>query len=292
MGEDDAVEGDDASDERHLFGKPRETTVGYLASEMGVLRVELAPDRLGGFGIVERCQATAIAAAGDTVVVGSHDDVLRQTGEGDGFIRVGFGEAVAVGLDDDRLLAASPEGAVAAAPTVETAGTDTTWESLTEVTDPRAFDGALLATGDGVVRLGSTVENLGLENVNDVVQSETDDGDGLLAGGEGGLFEYGGGGWKRILSRSIAWLSQGEKSVFAVSESGAVLKRSDTGWNELRPEEHSAVAVAAAESTYVLTEGGELLIATDAAAATDGVGGWQSQPLGVGSVHGFVLGGR
>lgn len=293
MGEDEAVEGDDASDERHLFGESRETTVGFLASEMGILRVELAPDRLGGFGIVERCQGTAIAAAGGTLVVGSHEDVLSRTGESEEFTRLGFGEAAAVGLGNDRLLAASPRGAVAAVPTAETAGTDTEWESVAEVTDPRAFDGTLLATGSGVVRVGQTAENLGLENVNDVVQTETSDTYSLLAGGDGGLFGYDTDSWEQLLDRPIAQLTRGESAVFAVTEDGAVLKQSDTGWSELPvPEGYSAVAVATAGSTYVLTEGGEMLIAAESTVATDGVGGWQSQPLGVESVHGFVLCGR
>ena len=60
--------GDDASDERRLFGEKREETVALLASELGIVRVELAGDRVGGFGFAGRCHATSVTADGTFLV--------------------------------------------------------------------------------------------------------------------------------------------------------------------------------------------------------------------------------
>ncbi|MES3162281.1 MAG: hypothetical protein PPP55_12050, partial [Halorubrum sp.] len=63
--------GDDASDERQLFGERRPESVGFVAGDLGVVRFELAADRVGTFGMVERRTASSIAAGAERVAVGT-----------------------------------------------------------------------------------------------------------------------------------------------------------------------------------------------------------------------------
>jgi hypothetical protein len=277
-------DGEDASDERHLFGERRQTTTGFLASDMGVLRVELAPDRLGEFGIVERRRATDIAA-GKQLAVATEDDVMTAGDDRTEFTPLGFGPAAAVGIDETTLYAASPDGTVARASIAAADGDTTEWETLGDVSGPRAFEGPVLATASGVVRVAPTFETLGLDDVADVAS-----GDHLLAGGENGLFEYADGDWVGLFDRPITRVTAGDDAVCAVTADGAVLRRTDAAWDVISvPEGTTATAVAATQSLYVVTEAGDVLISADPTAATDGVGGWQSEPLGVRTVHGFVL---
>jgi hypothetical protein len=101
---------EDASEERSLFERSREATAAYVAGDLGVVRVDLAPDRIGEFSLVERCTARGVAAGRSLVAVATPEAVLLNRGEG--FADGGFGPAVAVGVDGGTVLAASPDGAV------------------------------------------------------------------------------------------------------------------------------------------------------------------------------------
>lgn len=279
--------GDDASDERHLFGERRETATGFLASAMGVVRVELAADRLGGFGVVERCCATDIAVAEGTLAVATEDDVLLADENRETFAPLGFGPAAAVGLDGNTLYGASPDGTVESVPLTAADGTATEWERRGEVTAPHSFDGSVLAATDGVVRVAPAFETLELDGVADVIAGET-----LLAGGENGLFEYESGEWVRRFDRPIRQVAAGDGAVFAVTEAGELFRQTDSSWTRVSlPEGTTAAAVAPGKSLYVVTEAGDIFISAEPTAATDGFGGRQSEPLGVRDIRAFVLDG-
>ncbi|MFC7056882.1 HVO_0234 family beta-propeller protein [Halovenus salina] len=277
--------GDDASDERHLFGERRETATGFLASAMGVVRVELAPDRLGGFGIVERCHAADIAAGGGELAVATEEDVLLAGESRETFTPLGFGPAAAVGIEDETVYAASPEGTVAATPLTAVDGTATEWDRRGEVSGPSSFDGSVLATASGVVRVAPAFEALGLDGATDVTQGES-----LLAGSPDGLFEYDNGEWLRRFDRPIRQVVAGEDAVFVVTETGQLFRDADTLWTEVSLSEGTrAAAVAPGRSLYVVTEAGDVFISAEPTAATDGFGGRESEPLGVREIRAFTL---
>lgn len=281
------VEGDDASDERHLFGEERPTAAGFVAGRMGVLRVELGPDRIGGFGMVDRRSATDIAASGGRVVVATDEDVLLATSDADEFTLLGFGPAVAVGIDGKSVFAAAPDGSVGTATIDHGAEGDAEWRRLGDVSDPRRFDGDLLATEDGVMRSSDGLDVLGLSDVNDVARRDAS-GD-LLVGTADGLYARDGDDWNRVLDESIARLSFDGDDGLAVTADGRVFRGGDS-WSEVSlPGGKDAFDAASGESLYIVTKDGEMLIAAESAATSDGVEGWRTQPLGVRDVTGFAL---
>lgn len=287
--------GDDASADRRLFGEERPTVVGFVASEMGVLRVELSADRIGGFGLVEHSGATDIATDGQAVVVATDEDVLIDgdaTGE---FAPLEFGPATAVGLDDGTVIAASPKGRLS-----ETAAEKTddapAWGELGEVSGPNRFDGPLLATDGGVVRVGDDLENLGLRGVADVAHVAVDGQTALLAGTGDGLYRREGERWVQVLEKGIGRVTADGDGWFAVTVEGHVLRgdalvpSDGEGWERVAlPDGHDAFDVKVQGSLYVVTDEGEVLIGAEPSATSDGFEGWRSQPLGVRGVRGFVL---
>lgn len=284
------IEGDDASDERDLLGERRPTAVGLVATEMGVLRVELAPDRIGGFGLVERCTATAIATDGAVVVVGTDEDILAdETGTGE-FTPLGFGPATAVGLTSGWLFAASPGGQVGRLPRDAVGDEPAEWEPVGDTTGPRRFDGHHLATDDGVVRIEDGISNLGSTDVLDVSCGRVNDELVLFAATRDGLFRRDGSDWVRELATPVQRVSVGDGTAVAISVRGELYRRDDGDWTAVSlPENRVAFDVASAESLYVVTEDGEMMIAAAPTATTDGFGGWHTQPLGVRGVSGMVL---
>lgn len=294
------VEGDDASDERDLFGEERPTTVGLVASSMGVLRVELAPDRIGGFGLAERCTATDIATDGRTVVVGTDEDVLVDVDGTGAFTPVGFGPTAAVGIDDGWIFAAAPTGQISRASVDQVDTATAQWDGLGTVSGPRRFDGSVLAAAAGVVRTGDDLDVLGPDDVNaqgpgNVVDvARTGSGDAgdytLFAASDDGIYRLSGDTWHRESERPVQRVSFEDGDGFAVTDEGQVLHREDDSWVEVSlPDGKEAFDVASGESLYVITADGELLIGAESAATSDGFEGWRMQPLGVRDVTGFVL---
>ncbi|MEF8812398.1 MAG: hypothetical protein V5A55_01050 [Halovenus sp.] len=255
------ADGDNAEDERRLFGGRREETAAYVAAGMGVARVDLVADRVGQFSLVHRCRATSLAATPDAVAVGTDESVLVDRGSG--FESTGMRSAVAVGLDDGAVLAAGPDGVVSR-----------DGEQVGAVTDPRRFEGNLLATGDGVVRVGESLANLGLADVRDVAWAE----DGLVAATPDGL--YGDvGRWTRLLESGVqAVASDGIR--LAVVDSEGVLERREGDWERLDAPAQP-VALTYGESLYGITAAGEFLVYTDPSLPVDGSGGWRSHALGL-----------
>lgn len=287
--DEDTVDGDDASDERRLFGEQRQTAVGFVASEMGVLRLDLAGDRIGGFGLVERCRATDIAAEEDTVVVGTEEDVLLDGGDTGEFVRLEFGPAVAVGIDNETVLAADPDGRIFRVDARQLTESETNWREVGQVAGPRRFDGDLLATEEGVFRVGEAFEPLGLTDVTDVSRAVSGESEPMAATAEG-LFERDGDGWEQTLETPIQRISLTNETALAVTTDGTLCRCDGGSWTHISlPGDGVAVDAVAGESPYVVTEAGEFFIAADSSATTDGFEGWRSQSLGIRDVVGCVV---
>src|SRR6056297_334106 len=90
--------------EKRMYGETRPETHAYVASGLGVTRVETAGGQIGRFSLDHRCEARDIAGENGEIAVATDDAVLISTD--DGFAAAGFGPATAVGYDGDGLLAA------------------------------------------------------------------------------------------------------------------------------------------------------------------------------------------
>ncbi|MFC7008976.1 HVO_0234 family beta-propeller protein [Halalkalicoccus salilacus] len=141
-------------EEKRVFGERGGDTTVHLATETGVVRVSVAADRIGTFGLERRCVARDLAVIDGTLAVATDEDVLF------GDEPTGFGPALAVG-GTDAPIAADSEGRIARYDGDE-------WTDLGTAEDVRAIDGDLIATPNGVHRAGPTLQHVGLDGVNDV----------------------------------------------------------------------------------------------------------------------------
>jgi hypothetical protein len=285
-GDGEDVDGDDASDERQLFEQRYEETIAYVASEMGVVRVEVARDRVGGFGLVERCSANSIAADAGTVVVGTDEDVRVHTGGSDSFRSLGFGAAAAVGIASGTIYAASPDGR-----TGRLSGfreSDSSWEQPGDVDGPRRFDGDVLAADSGVFRLGTGIDQVGdLADVTDVARVHGSE-ERILAGTTDGLHERT-DGWESVLERPVDRVLADRDDAWVLTSTGELLRRDGRSWTELdTPGSSPVVDIARGGSLYAVTGDGNLHVAADPDMTSDGHGGWRSQHIGVRGVTGLA----
>lgn len=279
----------DASDDRNLFGEKLSTVVGFVAGEMGVVRVELSGDRIGGYSLVERCTASAISANGRAIVVGTDEDVRIDVGDTGEYRSLGFGSAVAVGINDDTVYAARTDGTVGRLDGVLSGRRETEWETLREVRGPRRIAGTHLAADSGVFRLAGTTESLGLSDVNDIGNVGTTTHQ-LLAGTGDGLYQHEGDAWTRIDNRPVRRIVGGERGSLILRESDELEEGEDGDWNGIEtPDRCRAVDVTRAGCLYAVTETGELFVGVGADQTTDGYEGWRSQPIGVHGVVGLTL---
>lgn len=272
------MSGDNASDERQLFGDRREEQTLFVTSELGVTQIAVAAARVGEFSLIERCDATDVAADADTLLVGTDESVLVDTG--DGLDSLEFGPAAAVGIDDGWLYAASPNGTVArydrtllAEDDVPTESTE--WETIAEVTGPRRFDGELLAADNGLFRIGSSLESLGLADVRDISRA------GPFVATASGLYSQQDGEWVSEHDGTTTAVVSNADSAHAVIE-GALFERDDGDWQELDlPGESQPRLLAYAGGLSVVSADGSISVAADPETSTDGHGGWRSQALGL-----------
>jgi len=266
---------DIALSEKRMYGAKRPETHAYVASGLGITRVETAGGQIGRFSLSERCNARDVAGASGEVAVATDEDVLVLTD--DGFVPTGFGPATAVGYDGDGLLAAG-DGHVA-----RYSGE---WRDIGEVADVRAIDGDRLAAAEGVYALPS-LDRLGLVDVTDVA--------GDYAATESGLYRYEGenadsdGEWIEVRSgRHVAVASDGEQ-VHAAAADGLYELAAGTWEPCALPATERVVDVTYGDDTYAITENGTFLVATAAEATADGQGGWRQRSLGVPDVVGVAV---
>lgn len=280
-------EGDNAEDERLLFGEKREETTLFVGNDLGVTKIDVAASQIGQYSLLERCTVRCLATDGKYLVVASDEGVLLTTGEE--FLALGFEAATAVGIDDTWLYAAC-ENRVAR---LDRDGIDVNaeitageWETVGEVSEPRRFEGSLLATADGIVRVDASVETLGLADAKDIAA------DGTLAATAAGLYRREDGDWTQVLAGDASAVIESGSSAYAIVD-GALFERDGNGWTERTvPGDSPPVDLAYGKELAVITEDGTVHVEADPERTHDGHGGWRSQALGLRDVTGFVaLGG-
>ncbi|SFL26920.1 hypothetical protein SAMN04487950_3145 [Halogranum rubrum] len=307
---------DDSIEEKRVYSDKSGKVEVFLATELGVVVVDVAGDRVGEFGLDHRCTARAVASAGDHVAVATDEDVDLAVGDTE-FESTGFGPAVAIGFWDGQLVAANDEGWVARydPDAVDGADVDTdladldaadedvaetlAWETIGRLDTVRALDGPLVAAADGVYQLGEDgLTHVGLDDARDVAGR----GVPLAATGEA-LYRLG-NGWMDVVDGNFrAVASDGGARAHAVASttlyeyggvsageasdasggSSAESDESDSDWRAVTlPTTDPVVDVAySPEAVFAVTESGTLLV--------DAGDGWQTQELGVRGVAGLAV---
>ncbi|WP_122089479.1 HVO_0234 family beta-propeller protein [Halalkalicoccus subterraneus] len=234
----------------------------YLATDLGVLGVSVSDDLIGSFGIEHRCHARDLAWV-DGLAVATDEDVLFEGEPTD------FGPAVAVG-GAETPIAVGPEGRVARLEGEE-------WTDIGSLDDVRAANGDLLATGEGVYRVGDGLDHVGLEGVHDVSVPGVP-----LAATDAGIYRLG-NGWMHEFEGEFDRVSgigsPGELSLGATLAAGA-LSTYDGEWHE-RETPEPFVAVAVGEAVYGASSDGTLYV--------DAGDGWRSQALGVSGIRAMLV---
>ncbi len=198
-------------DEKRVYDDREGANVCYLATGVGVVRVDISDDLVGEYGVVRPGTARDVAVVGGALVVATGDDV---TVDGEA---AGIGPAVAVGTD------AAGEGlAVVEDETVRRLdGT-----ALGQVPDARAVDGGLVAAQNGVYRVRDRVNHAGLEDVRDVAgvaRGNADEGGAgpPLAATADGLYALG-PGWARRAAGAWRAVANGPDGAVALDAEGRV----------------------------------------------------------------------
>ncbi|ELZ15916.1 hypothetical protein C478_04239 [Natrinema thermotolerans DSM 11552] len=272
-------------EEKRVYGDREGAITAYVASAFGVVRVRVAGDTVGEFGLCERCEARGVATTDESVAIATGEDVrVAPLEDGDGgeesFAETGFGPAVAVGADGGELLAASPDGRVARRPAGATEWTTLTDETVASV---RAIDGDLVGTEDGVYRIhDGGLDHAGLTDVRDVSAA----GVPLAATAEG-LYKLG-NGWMAVREGPFDAVSADPRSeqgtltrAHAVASEEVYGYAGDDEWDALPDASEPIVDVGYGETVYAVTEDGTFL-----AAAEDG---WRPHPIGVRDVTGLAV---
>jgi len=265
------VSDDDISlSEKRLYGRTRPETHAYVASGLGVTRVETAGGQIGRFSLEERCSARDIAGANGEIAVATPEGVFVSTDSG--FVPTGFGPATAVGYDDEGLLAAGDERVARYA--------DGEWRKLGDVSDVRAIDAGLLGAADGVYALPDC-RRLGLADVTDVAAG--------YAATTAGLYRRDGDGWTDVRPGDYRVVASDGERVHA-ADSDALHELLDGEWTACDlPVRERVVDVSHGAASYAITEAGTFLVDTDDESTADGRGGWRGRSLGVPDVVGVAV---
>ncbi len=272
----------DSIEEKRVYGDREGATQVYVASSFGVVRVRVAGETVGEFGLCARCDAVDVAATAEEIAIATDDDVELLEPAADAsdadLAGTGFGPAVAVGADGSRLLAAGPNRRVARRE-------DGEWRTLSDEFEPtvRALDGDLLATDRGVYRVhDGELDHAGLTDVRDVSAAGVP-----LAATADGLYKLG-NGWMEVLEGSFTVVAADPRSepgnlrrAHAISEGGAYDYGADAeAWRELDVA-GEIVDIGYADAVYAVTDDGRFLAATDSE--------WRSQVLGIDDVAGVAV---
>lgn len=276
--------------EKRMYGQTRPETHAYVASGLGVTRVETAGGQIGRFSLAHRCAARDIAGANGEIAVATEQSVLVSTD--DGFAATGFGPATAVGYDADGLVAAG-EGRVARYD-------DGDWWEMGAVDDVRALAPDLVAAADGVYGLPGCAY-LGLHDAADVA--------GPFAATADGLYRRDATEGTVGPRENWAVVRSGTHGVVATDGHGATGARThaadadtlyeladdggaspDPHWRPCDlPVRERVVDVTYGQDTYAITEDGTFLVNTADDATADGRGGWRARSLGVPEVVGIAV---
>ncbi|WP_336326421.1 HVO_0234 family beta-propeller protein [Halovenus sp. HT40] len=275
----DEVEGDNADDERMLFGEKREETTLLAGSGLGVTRIDVAAAQVGQFSLLDRGTVHGLATDGQTVIVATDEAVSRRTGDGLQSLR--FGPAAAVGIDGKWVYAADSERVARLDRTGGLAdATAEDWETVGSVDDPQRFVGNLLAAAE-LLRVGEDLEAVGLSDVRDLSP------DGALAAAADGIYENREGDWERVYEGdATAVVADGERAHAVVD--GRLLERDGEGWTELSLPGTEPHLLAYGQTLAVIDTEGTVHVAADPGVTHDGHGGWRSQAIGLRDVTSFL----
>jgi hypothetical protein len=251
------------------------TIRAFVASKLGITRIEVAGDEVRGYALVEECTATDVTATADgRIAVATPQGVLL--GDGEEFEASGFGAAVAVG--GDPLMAASPKGHVGKL-------VDGEWERIASLgADVAAIDGDLIATDEGVFRVTADgVEHVGLDRATDVATAGVPH-----AAAQTGLYKLG-AGWMKVADGPFDLVVTDATTVEA-----GVLRRAHAAtpdqlyvydgeeWGPWHiPVASPVVGIGYAEAVYAVSEDGTLISAKE--------GEWRTRSLGLSGVTGLVV---
>ncbi|WP_135303552.1 HVO_0234 family beta-propeller protein [Haloarcula amylovorans] len=268
---------DIALSEKRMYGETRPQTHAYVASGLGVTRVETAGGQIGRFSLEERCSARDVAGANGEIAVATDESVLVSTD--DGFAESGFGPATAVGYDADGLLAAG-DGRVGRY-------ADGAWHETGTVADVRAIDGGLLGAEDGVYSLPDC-NRLGLHDVTDVTPGYAATADGLYEQTGAEWTELRSGGHSAVAS-DTAQSGDGDRRVHAADADELYVLTDGDWWTCDLPVRERVIDVTYGDDTYAITEDGTFLVDTADEATADGRGGWRQRSLGLPDVVGVAV---
>ncbi|PCR91894.1 HVO_0234 family beta-propeller protein [Natrinema ejinorense] len=278
----------DSIEEKRVYGDREGAITAYVASAMGVVRVRVAGDTVGEFGLCERCEARDIAATRDAVAIATDQDIRVCPLEGDDgaasedetFVETGFGPAVAVGYDGGELIGADPEGRVA-----RRAGGSEGWTTLEDeaVATVRAIDSDLVGTDRGVYRVhGGGLDHAGLTDVRDVSAAGVP-----LAATADGLYKLG-NGWMAVLEGSFDTVAADPRSrrghierAHAVSGETIYASAGDGEWLADDDASDRIVGFGYGDETYAVTETGTFRSSSE--------DGWRRRLLGVTDVVGMAV---
>lgn len=265
-------------DEKRMYGETRPETHAYVASGLGLTRVETAGGQIGRFTLEHRCDPRDIAGANGEIAVATDDAVLVATA--DGFAATGFGPATAVGYDDAGLVATG-EDRVARYDGGE-------WWEMGSVADVRALSADLLAAAGGVYGLPGCAY-LGLHDAADVAGPFAATADGLYErdpqAGTVGAREN----WAAVRSGAHGAVATDGERVHA-ADADSLVERRDGDWRDCDlPVRERVVDVTHGKAVYAVTEDGTVLVETVDEATADGRGGWRSRSLGLPEVVGVAV---
>jgi len=248
---------DDTIAEKRVFDDREGARRLWLATGVGVVRVAVAADRVGEYGVAHPGATHDAAATAAGVVAATADDVAV---DGD---PTGVGRALAVGTDREGApLVVLADGTVRRPDGPE----------LGAVPGARAVDGGLVAAPDGVYRVtpGDEIAGAGLDDARDVAGEGTPlaaTGDGLYALGPG---------WTRRRAGAFDAVASGPDAAVALAADGAVHRGRGEDWAALPalPGSLDAVDVGRGPGvTYVAGREGRLAVRVDG-------GGWRVRTLG------------
>ncbi|QLD90547.1 hypothetical protein HWV07_16490 [Natronomonas salina] len=252
-------------DEKRVYADKAETTTAFVATGVGVARVEVSDDIVGEFALEHRGAATDLAAADGRLAVATPEDVLVSDGES--FAETGFGPADAVGFHDGFV--AAGDGTVARL-------SDGEWTTLGQVEDVRSIDGDMVAAASGVHRLDGT--HVGLDGANDV--STVAD---PLAATDGGLY-YLANGWMAAADGAFEVVAGRADGRAHAATAESLYERAAEGeaWTPVDLPAGGPVAdVAYGDATYAVTRDGTFL--------ADAGDGWRHRSLGLPDVSAVAV---
>lgn len=253
-------------EDRALFEHGGVATTVVVATETGVVTVDVAGDRVGGFGLAHRCRARDVTADGDRLVVATAADVL--TGSPDALTETGFGPATTVGTNGS-VVAAGEDGRIAT-------DADGEWRRLGTLSTIHDIQDGFLAAADGIHRVEPGLPHVGLDDANTVTGYPVP-----RAGTDTGLYRLG-NGWiaEHDGVTTVLASDQGRDDCHAVID-GRLHQYVDDGWHPItHPATGSIVDLAYGEAVYAVTIDGTLLVGDGSE--------WRTHPLGVQGVGGLT----